>query len=97
MFGFSSNRASKICDLRNTQDEEVSSSFKKNRNEVETTIHEVKCKSPQGGCIGEECEDECTSSFFVSDLQVSAKDVGSCEGGETSFGSYPKEVYKLDL
>ena len=46
----------------------------------------MKCKSPQGGCIGEESEDECISNFFVGDLHITAKDAGSCEGGETYFG-----------
>ena len=40
--------------------------------------------------MGEEREDECTSSFFVGDLSITAKDVGSCEGGETYFVSDPK-------
>ena len=30
--------------------------------------HEVKCKSPQGGCIRGEVKEECTSSFLVGDL-----------------------------
>ena len=47
--------------------------------------------------MGEEREDECTSNFFVGDLQIIAKDDGSCEGGETYFGSDPKEVYKSYL
>ena len=45
MFGFSSNRASKSCELSTTQDEEASSSLKKKRNEVEAMIPEVECKS----------------------------------------------------
>ena len=71
--------------------------MKKNRNEVEKEIHEVKCKSPQGGCIGEEGEDECTSRFFVGDLHITTQYVGSCMGGEIYFGSDPKEVQKSDL
>ena len=66
-------------------------------NEVEVVIHGVECKSLQGDCKGEESEDECTSSFFMGDFHITAKDVGSCEGGETSFGSDPKEEYISDL
>ena len=57
----------------------------------------VKCKSPQGGCIGEGVEDEGISSFWVGDLQITAQVFGSCMGGETYFGSHPKVVHKLDL
>ena len=45
----------------------------------------------------EESEDECISKFFVSDFHITSKDIGSCDGGETYFGSYPKEYYKTDL
>ena len=41
-------------------------------------------------CIREENEDECTSKLFVGDFRITAKDVGSCEDGETYFGSDPK-------
>ena len=75
MFGFSSNIASKICELSTTQYEEISSCLEENRNEVEADIHEVECKSLQGDYMGEEMEDECTSSFFVDDLQITTKDV----------------------
>ena len=47
--------------------------------------------------IGEESEDECTSNFFVGDFHITAEDVSSCEGGETYFGSEPKEYYKSNL
>ena len=67
--------------------------MEENRNEVEEDIHEVKCKLPQGGCIREEVEEECTSSFLVGDLQITAQGFGSCMGGETYFGSDPKEIY----
>ena len=53
----------------------------------------MKCKSPQCGCIGEGVEDEGTSSFWVGDIHITAQGFGSCMGGETSFGSYTKEVY----
>ena len=85
MFGFSSNKASKSCELSTTQDEEASSSLKKKRNEVQIEIHEVNCKSPEGGCIGEEVEDECTSSFLVGDLQITAQGFGSCMGVKKYF------------
>ena len=52
MFGFFSNRTSS-----DHHDEETSSSLKKKRNEIEREIHQVNCKSPQGGFIGEEVED----------------------------------------
>ena len=35
----------------------------------------MKCKSPQGGCIRGEVEEECTSSILVGDLQITAQDV----------------------
>ena len=57
----------------------------------------MKWKSPQGGCIREEVEEGCTSSFLVGDLQIVAQGFGSCIGGETYFGSYPKEVHKSYL
>ena len=63
-------------------------------NEIEAVIHEVECKSLQGDCMGEEMEDECTSIFFVGDIQMTSKDVVSCEGGDKYFGSDPKEVHK---
>ena len=66
-------------------------------NEVEVEIHELEWKSLQGDCIGKESEDECASSFFFGDLQIIAKDVGSCEGGETYFVSERKEDYRSDL
>ena len=68
--------------------------MKKKKNEVEANIHEVKCKSPQGRCIGREIKDGCTSSFLVGDLQITTQYVGSCMGGETYFVSDPKEVHK---
>ena len=33
----------------------------------------------------------------MGDFYITAKDVGSCEGCDTSFGSKPKEDYKSDL
>ena len=47
--------------------------------------------------LQEENEHECTSSFLVSDLRTTAKDVGSYVGGKTYFGSDTKEEYKLEL
>ena len=83
IFGFSSNRASKIYDMSINKDKEVSSFLEKNRNEVEAEIHEVECKSLQDDYMGEEREDECTPNFFVGDLQINPKYVGSSEDGET--------------
>ena len=40
--------------------------------------------------LQQENEDECTSSFRVSDIQTTAKDVGSNGGGKKYFGSDPK-------
>ena len=64
-------------------DEEASSSLKEKRNEAETKIHEV--------------EVECSARFLVGDMQITDRDVGSCMGGETPFGSYPKGYYKSEL
>ena len=75
---FSSNKTSS-----DHQDEEVSISLNKKKNEVQIEIHEVKC-------IGEEVEHECTSSFLAGDLHITTQDVGSCMDGEKYFGSYPK-------
>ena len=71
--------------------------MKEKINEAETKIHEVKCKSPQCGCITKEVEDERTSSFLVGYFRITAQGFGSCMGGETSFGPDPKEVHKSDL
>ena len=57
----------------------------------------MKCKSPQGSCIGEGVEDEGTSSFWVGDLHITAQGFGSCMGGDIYFGSDPKVVQKADL
>ena len=48
-------------------------------------------------CMEKEKEDECTSSFFVDDIQITSQDAGSCMGGETYFVSDPKEAHKSDL
>ena len=42
-------------------------------------------------------ENECTSNFFVGDLQITEIYVGSCMGGDTPFGSDPKGDYKSEL
>ena len=78
--------------------------------QAEEELHKEEYKSLQGDfekvgnpllndedCRNEESEDECTSSFFVGDFQITAKDIGPCGGGETYFGSNPKEYYKSDL
>ena len=39
-------------------------------------------------------KNECTSNFFMGDLQITNKDVGSCMGVDTPFGSDPKGGYK---
>ena len=83
MFGFSSNRDSKYCDISTPKYEKVSSFLEENRTKEEADIHEVKCKSPQCGCIREEVEEECTSSFLVGYLRITAQGFGSCMGGET--------------
>ena len=80
LFGFSSNRYYEYCDMSTPKYEKVPSSLEENRNEEEADIHEVKCKSPQCGCIGGEVEEECTSSFLVGDLEIIDRDVGSCMG-----------------
>ena len=77
--------------------EKVSSLLYDNVNEVEAYIHEVECKSLQGDCMEEEKEGEYTSKIFGDDLHIADKDVGSCMGEETYFGSDPKEYYKSEL
>ena len=57
--------------------------MKEKRNEAETQIHEV--------------EVECNARFLVGDLQINDRDVGSCMGGETHFGSDTKGDYKSGL
>ena len=47
--------------------------------------------------LQEENEDECTSSFLVSDIQTTAKDVCSYGCGKTYFGSDTKEENKSEL
>ena len=97
LFFFSSNRDSEYCDMSTPKYEKVSSLFEENRNEEEEDIHEVKCKSPQCGCIGGEVEEECTSSFFVGDLQITAQYVGFYVVEDKSFGLDPKHYYKSEL
>ena len=92
MFVFFSNRNS-IDHI----DEESSSSLKNKRNGAKKKIHEVKCKSPQGVCIIGEVEEECTSSFLVGDLQITAQYVGLFMAKDISFGSDPKDGYKSNL
>ena len=60
-------------------------------------IHEVKCKSPERGCLRGEVEEECTSRFLVGDLHITAQYVGLCMAKDTSFGSDPKSDYKSEL
>ena len=83
--------------MSTTKDEKVTSFLEDNKNEVDKDIQEMKCKSPQVGCIREEVEEESTSSFLVGDPQITAQGFGSCMGGEASFGLDPKEVHKSDL
>ena len=47
--------------------------------------------------LQEENEEECTSSFLVGDLQITAKFVGLFMDEDISFGSYPKYDYKSEL
>ena len=97
LFGFSSNRSSKYCDMSANKDDIDLSSLNNKRNKVETKIQEVKYKSTQGGCIREQVEEECNSSFLVGDLRITTQGSGSCMGGEPYFGSNPKQVHKSDL
>ena len=90
LFDFSSNRYSKYFDMSTTKYEVSLCSLNKKRNKVKTDIQEVKYKSTQGGCIREEVDEECNSSFLVDDLRITAQGSGSCMGGETYFGSDPK-------
>ena len=83
--------------MSTTKYEKVTSFLEENRNEVDTDIQEVKCKSPQAGCIREEVEEESTSSFLVGDLRITTQGFGSCMGGEISFRSDPKEKHNSYL
>ena len=83
LFGFSSNRYYEYCDMSTPKYEKVSIFLEENRNEEEEDIYEVKCKSPQCGCIREEVEEECTSSFLVDDLRITNQGFFSCMGGDT--------------
>ena len=83
--------------MNTTKDEKFTSFLEKNRNEVDTDIQEVKCKSPQAGCIREEVEEESTSTLLVGDLRITVQGFGSCMGGEISFISDPKEKHNSDL
>ena len=49
-------------------------------------INGVKCKTPRGGCIRGEVEEECTSSFLVGDLQIIAQHVGLFMAEDPYFG-----------
>ena len=97
LFGFSSNRSSKYCEMSTNKDEVYLISLNKKRNEVEIEIQEVMCKSTQGGCIREEVEEECTSSSLVGDLGITAQCFGSYMGGEASSISDLEEVHKSYL
>ena len=57
----------------------------------------MKCKLPQGGCIRGEVEEECTSSFLVGDLQITAQYVGLFMDEDIYFGSDPKDDYISEL
>ena len=57
----------------------------------------MKCKSPQGGCIRGEVEEECTSSFLVGDLQITTQYVGLFMDKYIYIGLYPKDNYKSKL
>ena len=84
-FGFYARRDSKICDLSTTQDGETSS-FLKEDEENPCADKDPTVKNLVVGSV----ENECTSNFFAGDLQITDRDVGSCMGGETPFGSDPK-------
>ena len=94
MSGFSSNKGYEYCDMSTPTYEKVSSCLEENRTEEEADIHEVKCKSPQGGCIRGKVEVECTARFLVGDMKIIDRYVSSCMGGDTHFGSDPKLYYK---
>ena len=61
----------------------------------------MKCKSAQGGCIGEGVEDEGTSSFGVGDIHITAQVFRSCMGGETYLDQiqnrYKNKIYSRIL
>ena len=88
-FGFSSRRVSKSCDLSTTQYGETSSCLKKYE-EKPCADEDPIIKILVVGSV----ENECTSNFFVGDLHIADKDIGSCVGGKTPFVSYKKGYYK---
>ena len=92
LVGFSSRRFSQICDLSTTQDGERSSSLKEEE-ENPCADEDPTVKNLVFGSV----ENECTSNFFVGDLQITDRDVGSCMGGKTPFGSDPKGDFKSEL
>ena len=63
MFGFYSNRASKSCDSRSTQEEEASSSLKEEE-ENACADEDPTIKNLVVGSV----DNECTFNFFVGDL-----------------------------
>ena len=77
LFGFSSRRVSARNDHSTFQEGETSIFLK------EDAPKDLACFP----LLQEENGGECTSSFLVSDLWTTAKDVGSYRGGNKYFGS----------
>ena len=88
-FGFSSRRVSKSCDMSTNQDGETSSCLKEDEHNP-SADEDPTVKNQVVGSL----KNECTSNFFVGDLQITEIYVGSCMGGDTPFGSDPKGYFK---
>ena len=78
--------------MSTTQDGETSSCLKEDE-ENPCADKDPTVKNLVVGSV----ENECTSNFFVSVLQITDRDVVSWMGGETPFGSDPKGGYKSEL
>ena len=91
-FGFSSRIFSKRFDLSTTQYGETSSCLKEDE-ENPCADEDPTVKKSFVGSV----ENECTSNFFVGDLQITNIYVGSCMGGETPFVSDIKRYFKSEL
>ena len=87
LFGFSSRRVSARNDHSTFQEGETSIFLK------EDAPKDLACFP----LLQEENEHECTSSFLVGDLRITAQIFGSCMVDETYFQSDPKYVHKSDL
>ena len=91
-FGFYSRRGFKSCDLSTTQDGETSSCLKEYE-EIPCADEDPTIKNLVVGSV----ENEWTSNFFVSDLQITDIYVGSCMGGETPFCIISNTIFQIKI